>query len=549
MLGIIHGQLGKYDDAEAYLYRAIALNPENFDAHVNYGSVLYRKGLADQALASAIKALSLYPDHASALLLAGNAYARLDRLTEAEKRYTQALLHHPSDLGCRGNLANVLAFQGRTDEAIEHYRRVLKSNPKQPGIHSNLLLCLHYNVSHGPDMIYREHLAWAATHTRGIATATAHNNAPRTDRVLRIGYVTPDLRGHSVAYFLEPILAHHDNTLFDIYCYVDTEVRDAATERLWKKAGTVRDTSGLTDSEAAELIHEDRIDILVDLAGHTENNRLLVFAHRPAPVQMTYLGYPDTSGMKTIDYRITDQWADPPGTTEHWHSEKLLRLDQGFLCFLPPEESPPVSPLPAGKNGYLTFGSFNVQTKITPEMLAIWAQLLHKVPQSRIFVKNKQLTDKALQKRIAAELVQFGIEADRIELQGKTSKEEHMASYAKIDIALDSFPYNGTTTTCDTLWMGIPVVSLAGHSHVSRVGVSLLTAVGLESLITDNEEKYISCAVTLAEDFPRLSRLRKQLRDTMRHSRLCDGASFTAGLESMYRSVWKDWCDKARSLS
>ena len=544
MLGIIQGQLGNYIDAETWLRQAISLNPKNFDAQINHGLALYSKGSAEQALASYHKALKLHPDHPAALLLAANAYASLDRLTEASRSYERVLQQAPGHAVCLGNLANVLAYQGRMDEAVEKYRQSLELNPDQPAVHSNLLLCLHYSANHDPEDIFREHLAWASRHTRGISASTTHANDRQSDRQLRIGYVTSHLRGHSVAYFLEPILAHHDRTHFEIYTYVDPIARDATTERLWKLAGTVRDTSRLSDSAVAKLVCDDRIDILVDLAGHTEGNRLLAFAYKPAPIQMTYLGYPDTSGLNAIDYRITDLWADPPDATEHLHSEKLVRLRNGFLCFRPPEESPPVTPLPAADAGYVTFASFNALTKITSRMLAVWATILKELPQSRILIKNRQLSDATLRERVCSELQHYGVARERIDMLGKTSKQEHMAAYGRVDIALDAFPYNGTTTTCDTLWMGIPVITLAGRSHVSRTGVSLLTAVGLESLIANNEDEYVSHAISLAGDLPRLKKMRGELRNMMQHSRLCNGAAFTRELESMYRRVWEDWCKK-----
>ena len=546
MLGIIQARLGKYDDAVQSLQRAVSINPANFDAHINRGLAFYLQGQLEQSLVSLHRALALQPSHTSALLCAGNVYARLDRLTEATACYERVLRREPANAVCRGNLANVLAYQGRVDEAIASYRHALNIAPDLPGIGSNLLLCLHYSDGYDPGAVFQEHLAWGAHHTHGIGQITGHANEPKKDRRLRIGYLTPDFREHSLAYFFEPILAHHDRSRFEIYCYVNQTMQDATSKRLSKMTDTVCDISGLSDNATAAKVIDDGIDILVDLAGHTENNRLLVFARKPAPVQITYLGYPDTTGMSTIDYRLTDEWADPPGTTEHLHSERLIRLRHGFLSYRPSTDAPEITHLPSDRTGFITFGSFNVMTKITPRMLGVWARILEEVPQSRIFIKNRQLSDNSLQELIASRLEHHGIGRERIEMLGKTSREMHMAAYRRIDIALDTYPYNGTTTTCDTLWMGVPVVTLAGRSHVTRTGVSILSAVCLDALIATDEEGYVSRAVHLAHDVARLREMRMVLiRERMQYSRLCDGSGFTRELESVYRNVWKEWCDKA----
>ena len=318
--------------------------------------------------------------------------------------------------------------------------------------------------------------------------------------------------------------------------------RDETGERLARLTEAVRTTEGMADAAVTAMIEQDRIDILVDLAGHTENNRLTVFAFRPAPVQMTYLGYPDTTGLEAIDYRITDALSDPPGQTERFHSEQPLRLERCFLCYSPPVESPAVSPLPAVTAGYITFGSFNARTKITAEIVALWAGILKAVPGSRLLIKNRQLTDEALRVELITWLEGHGIIPQRVEMQGRTSKAAHMNAYSRVDIALDTYPYNGTTTTCDALWMGVPVITRCGRTHVNRVGVSLLTAVGLESLVAENDDDYIARAVSLATDVARLRRIRINLRNSMRESPLCDRRDFVHAVEAAYRDAWKGWC-------
>jgi len=547
MMGIIDGQYGNFASAEQHLRRAMQINSKNSDACMNHGLALLNLGNANEAVSSLLRALEIVPGHVHALLLLGNAYARLDQLKLAENAYRRLLRIDPSNVAAYGNLANILAYQGRQETAVECYRQALRLDPRQTGVNSNLLLCLHYSDILPPDMIFAEHLKWADRHCSAIRPYTDYLVAVQPDRVLRIGYVTPDLRGHSVAYFLEPLLRYHDREHFQVYCYVEVRIQDEMTKRLWACVDVVRDTTRLDDAAVAHLIHDDRIDILIDLAGHTENNRLPVFAYKPAPVQMTYLGYPDTTGLDTVDYRITDGWADPPGTTEHLHSEELLRLENGFLCFSPPTESPPVSSLPALERGYITFGSFNVQTKITPVMLDAWANIMSRLPTARLLIKNRQLSEPAMQEYLLAELAGRGIAGERVALLGTTSKERHMATYGEVDIALDSYPYNGTTTTCDTLWMGIPVITLAGSTHVSRVGASLLARVGLDDLVCPDTESYVTKAVALSGDPAWLAETRRSLRSRMQASSLCDAAAFIGEYEDLLRSAWRQWCEHRSS--
>lgn len=544
MLGIIHGQLNELDEALACLDQAITLNPRNFDAYKNLGLAQLAKGMLDQAIVSSQKALALKPDHPDALLDLGNAYAGQDLLSQAQRCYERILQLDPRHASAHGNLANVLAYTGETEAAQSHYREAVAANPGFAGMHSNLLLCLHYPASYDPVAVFQQHLAWAARHAGNVSRQHHAASDWDPDRKLRIGYVTPDMRGHSVAYFFEPLLAHHDRNRFEIFCYLELTAADDVAQRLRRMAGTVRNTSGQSDDGVAAMIREDRIDILIDLAGHTDHNRLPVFARKPAPIQITYLGYPDTTGMQAMDYRLTDGWADPPGTTEQLHTEKLIRIKDGFLCFAPPAESPPVMSSPFEVHGHVTFGSFNVLTKITPQMLDVWARILTSVPTARLLIKNRQLTDPALQERLYPRFEQHGVGRERIEMLGRTSKEGHMASYGKVDIALDTYPYHGTTTTCDALWMGIPVITLAGKTHLSRVGVSLLTRLGLGELIAMSEQEYLELAVRLANSPEKLGQLRRNLRDRVQASGLVDGASFTRKMEAIYRMIWQTWCNK-----
>ena len=345
-----------------------------------------------------------------------------------------------------------------------------------------------------------------------------------------------------MAFFLEPILSTHDRVEFESVCYSDVKQPDAVTGRLRALAGEWRDIRGRSDDQVAELVRRDRIDILVDLAGHTAGNRLLVFARKPAPVQVTYLGYPNTTGLTSIDYRITDECADPTGAADRLHTEKLVRLKNGFLCYLPPEESPEVSPTPVLRNGTVTFGSFNQLPKLSNEVVRIWAATLSRVPGSRLLLKAHGFSNEETRSRFRERFAEHGITPDRLELRCDVpSTRSHLELYGEVDVALDPFPYNGTTTTCEALWMGVPVIAWAGPTHRARVGVSLLTGLGLAEWIAESRERYVELAVELAGDPARLDRIRHGLRDRMRQAPLMDGAGFTRGLEQAYREMWRSW--------
>jgi predicted O-linked N-acetylglucosamine transferase (SPINDLY family) len=367
------------------------------------------------------------------------------------------------------------------------------------------------------------------------------------DRRLRIGYVSPDFRAHSVASFLEPVLARHDTDNFDVVCYAQVAHPDRTTERLRQLAGHWRDTCAQSDEQVANMIRQDRIDILVDLAGHTRNNRLTVFTHRPAPIQLTYLGYPNTTGLPQIDYRLTDALADPP-EADALHTERLVRLPRGFLCYSAPQDAPAVSPLPATAVGHITFGSLNNLAKVNEQVVELWARVLHAVPGAQLLLKGKALCDQATAGRFVEMFARHRIPADRLRLASwAATRAQHLTTYAQVDIALDPFPYNGTTTTCEALWMGVPVVALAGDRHAARVGVSILTHVGLREFIATTPDDYVRTAAGLAADRARLVALRASLRRRMADSPLCDGAAFTRDIEATYRAMWETWCGSVAS--
>ena len=472
----------------------------------------------------------------------GVGLRHLGQLGAAIEQYNKALALQPNNAFVLVNVANALADQGRIDEALQTYRRAMRLKPDLVGAYEAFLLTLHYSDRVSTEDVFAAHRDYDARFAAPLlAEAVPHLNSPDPQRVLRIGYVSPDFHTHPVAFFIEPVLGNHDRAQFQTFCYSDVAVGDGVTVRLAHEAGTWRNIRGLRDQEVAELIRRDRIDILVDLAGHT-GSRMLLFARKPAPVQVTYLGYPDTTGVRAIDYRITDAWADPDWA-DAIHTERLVRLDSGFLCYAPPTDSPPVAAAPVATNGFVTFASFNALAKLSPSVFRVWAEILKAVPRSRLLLKAKSLHCAATRKLVRNSFEQFGVTSERVTLmRQQPSLADHLATYGEADIGLDPFPYNGTTTTCDALWMGLPVITLAGRTHVGRVGVSILSRVGAVDLIAQDQSAYIQQAVTLANDIERLVELRRGFRTRLANSSLTRASDVTRALEGAFRAMWLDWC-------
>jgi predicted O-linked N-acetylglucosamine transferase (SPINDLY family) len=543
-LGMCLFARGKLDAAIASYRRALKLNPNLPEAHCNLGTALLAKGQVEEAVACLRLALQLRPDQAGIYSNLGNVLAECGRLDEAVDCFNRAAALRPDLVGVQVNLANALANRGDVERSIAVSRTALERHPTCAFAHGNLLYAMHFVAGIDPQSIFAEHKAWNERHAQPlIARRQRHDNDPTTDRRLKVGYVSADFRSHSVAYFIEPLLAHHDRDAVEVYCYADVPSPDKVTARLQQLAQHWRDIAGLSNTHLAERIRADRIDILVDLAGHTANNRLLAFAEKPASVQVTYLGYPDTTGLSAIDFRLTDAFADPPGTTDSLHTEQLVRLQGSFLCFNPMDDSPPPTSLPAASAGHVTFGTFNALRKFSDQAIALWAGVLSAVPKSRLLIKNTSLADDSTRKRLIERFSANGIPADRLDLRGRVSmRSGHLRVYDEVDIALDTFPYHGTTTTCEALWMGVPVISLAGATHVSRVGVSILSNVGLTDLIANSNQDFVQIAASLASDLARLVELRSTLRDRLRSSPLMDARSFATNVELAFRQMWHSWC-------
>lgn len=510
------------------------------------GASHLRQRRVEEAIAALERLVELQPTSAKAHRDLGAAYIRADRFDDAVVSLQRALELRPRFADAFASLGDAFHLQGRVEEAINCYRQTLALRPSATSAHSNLLLNLNYQRKNDAQTLFAEHLKWAKAHASPLtAEILRHENSPSAERQIRVGYVSGDFRRHAVGSFIEPILANRDPAAFHIICYSDVLRPDDATERLSAMADGWRDIRGLTDIDVCDMIRHDQIDILVDLAGHTASNRLCVFARKPAPVQITYLGYPNTTGLGTMDYRLTDTWADPLGQTEQFHTEQLYRLPRGFLCYQGPADAPVPSAPPIVKNGFVTFGCFNILAKLTPETLGLWAKIMTVLPNSRMVLKDRLGTfaNPARRRYVQDIFAYHRIAADRLELLSKDSdRQKHMESYSKVDVMLDPFPYNGTTTTCEALWMGVPVITLAGTRHASRVGVSILKSAGLPEFVSPNIEGYARSAVLLARDVNRLVLLRRTLRQKITASSLCDAGKFTKYLGAAYREMWTYWC-------
>lgn len=541
--GNVLKSLARFSEALVALRQAARLLPVSPAIWLNLGVAALETGANDEAIAAFRQALALEPTRAETQNILGHTLATTGRSAEAHAAFTEALRLRPGYAAAHDNLGRLCKAEGRLAEAVEHFRAALATAPS-PATHSNLLLALNYLPDIEPDAVFSEHRRWQEIHAAPLAPSAADPLLPRappasaSGRRLRVGYLSPDFLHHAVAYFIEPVLAAHDRTRFELFGYHNASQTDQVTVRLRGHCEHWREIAHLDDQAVADLIRRDELDLLIDLAGHTANHRLLVFARRPARIQATWIGYPNTTGLKAIDYRITDAISDPPGKTEAYHSEKLIRLPTAFSCYRPDNQAPPVSALPATAPGAITFGCFNNFSKVTSAVLGLWSRLLRELPASRLLLKSRVFSDPTIVERTHAVFERQGVASRRVSLHGADLPvRDHLALYHGVDVALDPFPYNGTTTTCEALWMGVPVITLAGRVHAARVGASLLTHTGLKDWIASSPNDYVRLAVEGARDLPRLATLRGTLRDQLRTSPLCDASRFTRGLENAYLSI------------
>lgn len=578
-MGIALKDQHRFSEAVEAYRKALALRPDLAQIWNNIGDSLHSLGDRKSAIAHYQKALALLPTYAVAWRNLGDLFLEAGEEDEARKCFGQALALEPgldaslspADIALRecqrrfakmvSTIDDATARDPRLAEAYlacgrdgqppagcdaataERFRFAAQLRTSFRDHLSALLLNLHYGEL-APDML-RNGLDEVELFFAETPRCKDWPNLRDPDRRLRIGYVSADFKTHSVAYFLSAIFRNHDDASLDIICYsgCTPDEEDTETAFFRSRATHWRSTVEIDERELAAQIRADGIDILVDLSGHTRGHRLDVFARKPAPVQVTWLGYPGTTGLPAIAYRLTDSTVDPPGATDATSSERLIRLPDGFHCYTAPAAAPAVSGLPAERNGFVTFGSFNNLAKVTGPVLDAWADVLKRVVGSQLVLKTNWLVDPEMRKRVWMLFEQRGIARERVRLIDKLpTTEEHLATYGDVDIALDTFPYNGATTTCEALWMGVPVVTLAGDQHAGRVGASMLSRVGLQDMVTDHVQDYVALAARLAADLPALADLRAGLRGRVAASPLCDGARFTRQLEDAFRAMWREWC-------
>ena len=557
-LGTVLQAQGRVDEAQRCYRKALEADPRCIDALGNLGAVLRARGRLKAAAVLFRRGLAMDPKRIELHNAMGNLYKQAGVLDRAVRCYRRALELDSDSAETISNLGTAWLNLGRFQRAAACAREAMRLKPSWAGAASNLLFALNYNPRLTSQQIVTEHRRWGSDHASGVQSGQAHDHDPAPDRVLRVGYVSPDFRRHPVASFILPILRHHDPKRVRCTCYAELEAPDAMSTRIRGLCHDWRRTRGFDDDRVAQMVCDDRIDILVDLAGHTAHNRLLVFARRPAPVQVTWLGYPNTSGMDQIDYRLSDNITDPPGARTPG-SEQLVYLDHGICCFDPPQPANPPqgsagiqgrarpSPLPARRAGHVTFASLNNSTKLNRDVLDLWCHVLRACPDARLMLLRHDLRG-SLRHRIMRRLDRGGISPQRVDVWHRLPTTRvgrgrgHLEGYARADIALDPFPWNGHATTCEALWMGVPVVTLAGDRYAGRMAASVLHRIGHGELVATSPDMYVRIASQLAADIDRLDRLRTTLRADMEASPLCDGAVFTAGLEEVYRRMWVRWC-------
>jgi predicted O-linked N-acetylglucosamine transferase (SPINDLY family) len=543
-LGEAFRKLGRTDEAIASYRRALELQPELPEVHNNLGLALATRGQEDLAVDEYRQALRLRPDYPEAWNNLGIALRHQGELDEAEKAFRQAIELQPDVADFHNSLAITLGERGQTAEAIAAHRRASRLPPYHAAMHGNLVYMLQFDPSSSEQDIRKEQQNWNRQFSEPVqGFIQPHGNDRDPERRLRVGYVSPDFRDHVIGRNLVPLFRHHDRQNFEIFCYAGVLRPDFLTEQFRCQAAQWRDTMGVQDGELADLIRQDDIDILIDLSQHLANNRLPVFARQPAPVQVSFAGYPASAGVPAIDHRISDRYLEPDFDPTLRPAERVFLLDS-FWCYDPGKLEVAVSELPASTNGHVTFGSLNVFSKTNEPILRLWGRILAEVRDSRLLLLTGHGTHR---QRAAGILQQQGVDPSRVEFIPRQPRKAYLELYQRLDIVLDPFPYNGHTTSLDALWMGVPVVSLVGTSSVARAGLSQLSNLGLPELAAFSENDYLQIATTLAQDLPRLRELRSTLRARMQSSLLMDAPRFTHGLEAAYRAMWRQWCSRRPS--
>jgi len=545
-MGSAYQRLERLDDAITCYEKAVRLNPDYFMAHYNLASAHFLNKNFVAAKQYFQRALFLNQNFASAHNNYANLLKEEGQLQAASDEYRLAIRCNPNLSEAYFNLSNILMKTWRVEEALNMLEKLLEIDPQHVLGHDNYLLYSHYSFRFNSADYYRMANNWEKIHAAEIELGVKKNkftNTPNPDRRLKIGYVSADFGQHPVGFFIEGVLASHDKSRVEVFCYYNFPKRDEMTDRFVKLVDHWRDIQDIPDCKVDELIRNDRIDILVDLSGHTEANRMMLFAGKPAPIQVTWLGYCDTTGLTTMDYLLADETVIPPNSAQQY-SESVWRLAGSYLNYVPRIYSPPVG---SGREGdeqsYITFACFNNLSKITEEMLELWSIILCKVEKSQILIRSPQFKDPVVAERLKSILLRYGVEVERIRLEHDfLEHSKFLQCYTSVDVALDTFPYNGVTTTCDALWMGVPVVTIMGDHFISRNSASILKSLGLPELIAESQQQYVDIAIALAHDIVKRKSLKIDLRKRFYGSVLGDSRKFTGNLEEAYRGMWAKWC-------
>ncbi|HUO08509.1 MAG TPA: tetratricopeptide repeat protein [Phycisphaerae bacterium] len=511
--------------------------PENFEVVYNLADSYEKLGKLDEAIEMSRRALELRPDHPSAINLLGSTLQKKRRSREALELLEPFVQQHPDDCLVHGALASIYLDRGELAKARESFRRSVDPSAPQPPVNGNLLLSSTYDDTLSPRELFDLHVAWGLQ--QGDPALPAPRIADPNRQKIRIGYVSPDLRQHSVAFFICPVLMFHDKSAFEIYCYADVQNPDKVTEMFQSHADHWRNIAGVPDERLFEMVRRDEIDILIDLAGHTGGTRLPFFSRRPAPIQAGMIGYPCTTGLPAIDYQITDPIIHPPGLNEPLATEKLVRLPHIFACYRPPDNAPPVQPLPALTAGHITFGYFNNLAKLRDSVLRAWALIAARLPTARFVIQTSALDDPAALEIVTNRCLAAGMPQSCLDIRGQSSLSRFHDDLNTVDIGLDPFPFNGHTTSCQMLHMGVPIVTLSGKTRSSRMGASLMCNLGLQHLVAHSPEEYADIAVRLASDLPKLAAIRAALRDRMETSPIMNAPLYVQNLERAYRMMWQ----------
>lgn len=544
-LGLVLTAQRRLDEAFACLQKTVALKPDFAEAHNNLGNLLHVRGQLDSAVVCYQRALELNPSLVWAHNNLGNALKDRGQLDAALACFERALALDPHFADTYNHLAIVLKDRGQLDDAVARFRQALACSPERADIHSNLILTLRYCPGHEVETVAVEISRWNQRHAEPLTKLVRLPANDRTPaRRLKIGYVSGDFRCHAAGLHILPLFRHHQHELFEVFCYSHGPRSDEVTAEFRSCADQWREVASLTHVQLADLVREDQIDILVDLALHTANNRLPSFAFKPAPLQISFVGNPGGTGMPAIDYHLTDIYLEPPNSQNDRGPDAPFRLRSSFWCFEPPIPSDEVGPLPALTAGHVTFGGIHNFCKVNDPVLRIWARILRAVHQSRIIFlthegKHRQHTLDVL----AAE----GIGADRVEFVTPRPRSSYLALYHRIDLGLDTFPYNGHTSSLESYWMGVPVVTLIGKTPVGRAGWSQLAVLGLDELAAHTPDEFVAITTRVASDLPTLARLRATLRARLRHSPLMDAPGFARDIEAAYRTLWQRWCAQSGS--